>query len=57
MTHFAFPLAFGGLLLPFLIWYFLPAAKGLHGDALRVPFLKDLARIEIGQYLGRNECR
>lgn len=47
MTHFAYPWAFAALLLPFVVWYILPAAKGLHGDALRVPFLKDLARINL----------
>ena len=40
MTNFAYPWAFAALLLPFVVWYILPAAKGLHGDALRVPFLK-----------------
>lgn len=47
MNHFANPYAWLCLLLPFLVWYFLPAAKGLHGDALRVPFLKDLAKINL----------
>lgn len=47
MNHFANPYAWICLLLPFLIWYLLPAAKGLHGDALRVPFLKDLAKINL----------
>ena len=47
MTNFAYPWAFAALLLPFVVWYILPAAKGLHGDALRVPFLKDLARINL----------
>ncbi len=47
MTNFAYPWAFAALLLPFVVWYILPAAKGLHRDALRVPFLKDLARINL----------
>lgn len=33
------------LLLPFLIRALLPAVKGLHGDALRVPFFNDLQKI------------
>jgi len=47
MMHFTCPYAFGALLLPFIVWYLLPAAKGMHGDALRIPFLKDLAGINI----------
>lgn len=33
------------LLLPFIVRALLPAVKGLHGDALRVPFLNDLQKI------------
>lgn len=47
MTHFAYPLAWLLLVLPVIVWYAFPAAKGLHGDALRVPFLKDLAKINL----------
>ena len=47
MNQFAFPYAFLLILLPF-IWRFLwPAAKGLHGDALKIPFIKDLEKISI----------
>ena len=35
------------LLLPFICRKLLPPAKGVHGDALRVPFLKDVAQINI----------
>lgn len=47
MTHFAYPLAWLLLALPFIVRFVFPAAKGLHGDALRVPFLKDLAKINL----------
>lgn len=47
MNHFAEPYAFWLLLLPMISRALLPAVKGLHGDALRVPFLKDLQRISI----------
>ena len=47
MNQFAFPYAFLLILLPF-VWRFLwPAAKGLHGDALKIPFIKDLEKISI----------
>lgn len=45
MNHFAYPYAFLLLLLPVLIRLILPAVKGLHGDALKVPFIKDLKEI------------
>ena len=35
------------LLLPVLFRFLLPAARGLHGDALRIPFLRDIERISI----------
>ncbi len=47
MTHFVYPEMFWLLLLPFAIRLLLPAAKGLHGDALRVPFLNDIEKINI----------
>lgn len=47
MTQFAYPLAFLLLLVPFALWAFLPPIKGLHGDALRLPFLKDIEKISI----------
>lgn len=47
MIHFAYPQVFWLLFLPFLIRAILPAAKGLHGDALRVPFIGDLAKINL----------
>ena len=43
MILFACPLMFLLLPLPFLVRRFLPPVKGLHGDALRVPFLRDIA--------------
>ena len=47
MIIFAYPLAFTLLVVPFLIHYLLPPLKGLHGDALRVPFLNDIAQINL----------
>lgn len=47
MNHFAYPLAFLLLLLPFVIRRFFPPVKGLHGDALRIPFIDDIAKINI----------
>ena len=45
MIQFAYPYAWLLLLLPLLIRLVLPAIKGLHGDALHVPFLQDLQNI------------
>ena len=47
MIIFQFPLAFTLLILPFFIYFLLPPLKGLHGDALRVPFLNDIAQINL----------
>ncbi len=47
MTIFAAPYALLLLFLPFVFRYFAPAVKGLHGDALRIPFLDDLEKISI----------
>lgn len=45
MIQLACPAALLLLLLPFIVRALLPAVKGLHGDALRVPFLNDLQKI------------
>ncbi|MDO5387384.1 MAG: VWA domain-containing protein [Pseudomonadota bacterium] len=42
MNHFANPEMFWLLVLPFLFRLFMPRAKGMHGDALKIPFLKDI---------------
>lgn len=47
MMIFAYPYAFLLLLVPFLVYKLLPAVKGMHGDALKVPFLSDLERISL----------
>ena len=47
MILFAYPIAFVLLIVPYLIRRLLPAVKGLHGDALRVPFLNDIKKISI----------
>ena len=45
MIQIAYPYALILLILPFFIRILLPAVKGLHGDALRVPFIQDLQNI------------
>ena len=47
MNTILYPQAFILIILPFLIWYILPVVKGLHGDALKVPFIKDIEKISI----------
>ena len=47
MNHVMYPEMLWLLLLPIVFRYILPAAKGLHGDALKVPFLRDLEQINI----------
>ena len=47
MINFASPVWAGLLVVPFIFYYIMPAVKGLHGDALRVPFLANLKRIAI----------
>lgn len=47
MIVFAYPWATVLLAAPFFIYYLLPPLKGMHGDALRVPFLNDIAQINL----------
>lgn len=47
MTHFTYPWFFVLLGLPFLWRFLLPPVKGLHGDALKIPFIGDLEKISI----------
>ncbi len=47
MNHFACPYAFLLLAMPFALRYLLPPVKGLHGDALKIPFIGDLEKISI----------
>lgn len=47
MISFASPYMFLLLLLPFIVSYLFPAIKGVHGDALHITFLRDLANIKI----------
>ena len=60
MINFAFPYAFLLLFFPLIIRYVLPTLKGMHGDALKIPFLADLQRIDLksggvwGYNLGKN---
>lgn len=46
MNHFAYPFLFWLIALPFIIYFILPKARGLHGEALRVPFIEDLKNIK-----------
>ncbi len=52
-----YPLALLLLIVPFVFYGLLPAAKGMHGDALKIPFLKDLKRIAVksGNLWGNRE--
>lgn len=47
MISFAYPELISLLILPVLIYYLLPVVKGIHGDALRIPFLQDLIKINL----------
>ncbi len=47
MIEFLHPEMFLLLLLPFIVRGLVSPLKGLHGDALRIPFLKDLRSINI----------
>lgn len=47
MNHFAYPAAIFLPIVPVILRYLLPAVKGLHGDALRVPFVQDLQKISV----------
>ncbi len=47
MIILTYPLALLLLVVPFVLYWTLPAVKGMHGDALKVPFLADLKRITI----------
>lgn len=46
MTHFLYPQLFWLLLVPVVTFFFLPKIRGLHGSALKVPFLEDLKNIK-----------
>ena len=46
MIRFLYPDAFWFLLLPFVIFWVLPKVQGVHGGALRTPFLDDLKNIK-----------
>lgn len=46
MNNFAYPEMFWLLPLPLLFYILLPKIKGLHGDALKIPFLDDLKNIK-----------
>ena len=35
------------LFLPLIVYFILPSVKGVHGDALQVPFIKDLQNIKL----------
>lgn len=47
MIIFAYPYMFLLLVLPLFVRYLLPTLKGMHGDALRVPFLKEISAINL----------
>lgn len=45
MNYWGNPAALWLLLLPFAVYFLLPAAKNMYGDALKVPFVADLLKI------------
>lgn len=47
MMQLAFPYALILLPLPLILYYVFPPIKGMYGDALRIPFITDLKRINI----------
>lgn len=47
MISFAYPHMFLLLIVPFFVFSFLPKIKGLHGDAIRIPFINDLKNIQL----------
>ena len=47
MIIFAEPLEFMLLILPFVFYVLTPPVKGMHGDALKVPFIADLKKISL----------
>lgn len=55
MISISYPWAFLLLILPFIVHRFFRPVSGLHGDALRVPFLKEISRINVlsGSLWGR----
>lgn len=46
MNTFLYPQMFWLSFLPFLIFFLFPKIRGLHGDAIRVPFLADIKQIK-----------
>ena len=52
MIEFRYPFMIVLLLLPFLVRYLLPVVRGMYGDALKVPFVKDFTQIETLQQKG-----
>ncbi|MCQ2735130.1 MAG: hypothetical protein MJ212_04200, partial [Alphaproteobacteria bacterium] len=46
MIRFANPQIFWLLFVPLCVYYILPAVKQMYGDALKVPFVGELAKIE-----------
>lgn len=45
MISFAYPQLIWLLIMPFLAYYMLPIAGKMHGDALQVPFVDDISKI------------
>lgn len=46
MISFAYPMMFLLIFLPFLFFELLPKVKGLHGDAIKIPFINDIKSIQ-----------
>ena len=50
MIRLAVPEAFWLCFLPLLVYYILPAAQKMYGDALKVPFVTELLQIKSGSH-------
>ena len=46
MSRFLYPQMFWLLFLPLVVYFIFPKVRGLHGEALRVPFIDDLKNIK-----------
>ena len=56
MISILYPWAFLLLFAPIVVYHLFKPIKGMHGDALRVPFVKEVAKINIisGSLWGRS---
>ncbi len=55
MMYFTYPYLFALVLLPFLLVFILPAIKGMHGDAIRFPFMAEIKLIKVSSVWSANK--